>query len=49
VPRLLGEHGQCEETKLAIVEWPPATPVAMPVAVMTVVKPPVTAIRRVIG
>jgi hypothetical protein len=47
VPGLLGDHGQCEEAKLAVVERPSATPSAEPVAMM--VMPPVTAIRQVIG
>jgi hypothetical protein len=47
VPRLLGDHGQREKTKLAVVERSFATPSAEPVAMM--VMPPVTAIRRVIG
>ena len=47
VPRLLGDHGQHEEPKLAVVERPSATPAAELVAMM--VMPPVTAIRRVIG
>ena len=47
MPRLLGDHGQHEKTKLAVVERPPAAPSAEPVAMM--VMPPVTAIRRVIG
>ena len=48
--RLLGDHGQCEDAKLAVIERPDAaSAAAVSAAMMTAVMPPVTAIRRVIG
>jgi len=49
VPRLLGDHGEGEEAKLAIIEWPAAPAAAGAVGVMAVMVPPVTAIRQVLG
>ena len=49
MPRLLGDHGQCEDAKLAVIERPAATSVAASIAMMAAVMLPVTAIRQVIG
>jgi hypothetical protein len=49
MPGLLGDHGQREEAKVAVVEWSSATPAACSAATMTMVMPPVTTIRQVIG
>jgi hypothetical protein len=49
VARLLGDHGQGEKAKLAIVERPAAAASAEAEAVMTVMMPSVTAIRQVLG
>jgi hypothetical protein len=46
---LLCDHGQDEQTKLAVVERAMPTPTAEAVAMMAVMMPPVTAIRHVIG
>jgi hypothetical protein len=49
VPRLLGDHGEGEQAKLAIIEEPAAAAAAGSVALMAVMVPPVTAIRQVLG
>jgi hypothetical protein len=45
---LLGDHGEGEKTKLAIIEQPAAAAATGAVAMMAVMVPPVTAIRQVI-
>jgi hypothetical protein len=46
---LLGDHGEGEKTKLAIIERPAAAAAARPLTMMAVMVPPVTAIRQVLG
>jgi hypothetical protein len=49
VPRLLGDHGEGEQSQLAIVEQPMAAATAEAAPVVTMVMLPVTAIRQVLG
>jgi hypothetical protein len=49
VSRLLGDHGEDEKTKLAIVEEPAAAAAARALTMMAVMVPPMTAIRQVLG
>ena len=49
VARLLGDHGEGEQAKLAIVEQPVAAATTEPAPVVTMVMLPVTAIRQVLG
>lgn len=47
--RLFRDHGQGEQAKLAVIEWPAAAASAITMSVMPVVVLPVTAVRQVIG
>jgi hypothetical protein len=49
VARLIGDHGEGEQAKLAVVERPVAAATAEAASVVTVVMPPVTAIPQVFG
>ena len=49
MPWLFGDHGEGEQTKLAVVEQPMAAATAEAAPVVTMVMLPVTAIRQVLG